>query len=82
VPRVILAGSACRQFTGGRTELEVEATTIRRLILELDQRFPGLGRQVEDSMAVVIDGVICQDTYLESFGPDSEVVLMPKIAGG
>jgi sulfur-carrier protein len=82
VPRVILAGSACRQYTGGRTELEVEATTIRRLILELDERFPGFGRQIEDSMAVVIDGVICQDTYLESFGAASEIVLMPKIAGG
>lgn len=82
MPRVILAGSACRQYTGDLAELDVEATTIRRLILELDQRFPGLGRQVEDSMAVAIDGVICQDTYLEGFGAESEVVLMPKIAGG
>jgi hypothetical protein len=33
-------------------------------------------------MAVAIDGVICQDTYLEPINPDSEVCLIPKIAGG
>ena len=39
------------------------ATTFRRLVKELDERFPGLGKQVEDGMAVAIDGVIYQDAY-------------------
>jgi hypothetical protein len=33
-------------------------------------------------MAVAIDGEIFQDAYSASFGEDSEVVLIPKIAGG
>ena len=82
MPRVSISGSACRQFTGGATEFEVEATTVRRLILELDRRFPGLGHQVEESMAVAIDGTIYQDAYLEALGADSEVCLIPKIGGG
>jgi molybdopterin synthase sulfur carrier subunit len=80
--KVVISGSACQRFTNGRTELEVAATTFRRLVLELEERFPGLGSQVEEGMAVAIDGEIFQDAYAARFGPDSEVVLIPKIAGG
>ena len=66
--RVLLPGSACRQLTGGLTQLEVEADTVRRLILELDRRFPGLGRQVDESMAIAIDGEIFQDAGASLFG--------------
>ena len=80
--RVIVSGQMCKPYMGDVTELDVEATNIRALIRELDARYPGLGAQVDESMAVAIDGVICQDTYLEPIGPDSEVCLIPKIAGG
>jgi molybdopterin converting factor small subunit len=82
MPKVVLSGNAGRRFTGGAAELEVAATTFRRLVLELDQRFPGLGKQVEDSMAVAIDGEIYQDAYAAELKPDSEIVLIPKIGGG
>ncbi len=82
MPRVYLAGDAARRLAGGKTVIQVEADTIRRLILELDRRFPGLGKQVEESMAVAIDGDIYQDTYLISLRPDSEICLIPRIAGG
>jgi hypothetical protein len=51
-------------------------------VRELDGMFPGLGHQVEEGMAIAIDGEIYQDAYGASFGPDSEIVLFPKIAGG
>jgi len=83
LPKVVLAsGGSCHQFTGGRTEFEVEATTFRRLILELDQKFPGLGSQVEEGMAIAIDGEIFQDAYGVVLKPESEIVLIPKIGGG
>ena len=82
MPRVLISGSACQRFTDGKAELEVAATTFRQLIRELDARYPGLGRQVEDGMAIAIDGEIFQDAYGAGFGPESEVVLIPKIAGG
>jgi molybdopterin synthase sulfur carrier subunit len=69
-------------LTGGQTEFEVEATTFRRLVLELEQRFPGLGKQVEEGMAVAIDGEIFQDAYGAELRPGSEIVLIPKIGGG
>ena len=55
---MVISGQAARRFTGGLTELEVEANNFRRMVLELDRRFPGLGRQVEEGMAAAIDGEI------------------------
>jgi molybdopterin converting factor small subunit len=82
MPKVTIAGDAGRRFTGGKAELEVAATTFRRLVLELEARYPGLGRQVEEGMAVAIDGEIFQDAYAAELRPESEIVLIPKIAGG
>jgi hypothetical protein len=82
MPRVVISGQVARRFTGGVTELEVEANNFRRMVVELDRRFPGLGRQIDESMAVAIDGEIFQDAYLAPLNPDSEIVLVPKIGGG
>jgi hypothetical protein len=82
MPKVVLTGIAARRFTGGATEFEVEANTVRRMITELDRRFPGLGHQIDEGMAVAIDGEIYQDAYMARLNPDSEVVLIPKIGGG
>ena len=82
MPRVFFSASACRQYTGGLSEVEVDATTFRRLVLELEKRFPGLGQQVEDGMAIAIDGTIYQDAYAAKLAPESEIYLIPKIGGG
>src|SRR5436305_14657179 len=81
MPRVVISGQSARRFTGGQTEFEVEANNFRRMVLELDRRFPGLGRQIDESMAVAIDGEIFQDAYLAPLNPDSEMYLIPKSAG-
>ena len=80
MPRVVISGQAARRFTGGVTELEVEANTFRRMVLELDRRFPGLGRQIDESMAVAIDGENSQDADLASLKPESEIYLIPRSA--
>jgi len=82
MPHVVMTGIAVHRLTGGLTEFDVEANTVRRLITELDRRFPGLGHQIDEGMAIAIDGEIFQDAYLEKLKPDSEIVLIPKIGGG
>ncbi len=47
----------------------MEASNFRRLILELDRRFPGFGHQIDEGMAVAIDGEIYQDAYLAPAQP-------------
>jgi hypothetical protein len=58
----------------------LEANNFRRLILELERRFPDLGHQIDEGMAVAIDGEIYQDAYLARLNPDSEIYLIPKSA--
>ena len=82
MPHVVIAGMAARRFTGGQSEFDVEANTVRRLISELERRFPGLGHQIDEGMAVAIDGEIFQDAYQARLEPGSEIVLIPKIGGG
>ena len=82
MPKVVLTGDSARALADGATELVVAATSFRRLVSELDARFPGLGRLVEEGMAVAIDGVIFQDAYAAPLAEASEIVLIPKIGGG
>lgn len=71
-----------RAFTAGLDSFDVRAADVRGLIDELERRFPGLGAHVEARMAIAIDGEIHQDALGAQLAPDSEVVLIPRIAGG
>jgi sulfur-carrier protein len=71
-----------RQFTGGVTEIDVEAANVRQLFTRLGERFPALLPHLETGSAVAIDGQIYQDALFQEIGPDSEVHILPQIAGG
>jgi molybdopterin converting factor small subunit len=78
---VVLTGNL-RQFTGGDSELELEVGNVRQLLTRLGERYPDLAPHLEEGLAVAIDGEIFQDAWFAAIGPDSEVHLLPKIAGG
>ena len=78
---VVLIGNL-RQFTGGVTEVDVEAGSIRQLFRALGERFPELAPHLEQGLAVAIDGQIYQDALLEPIAPGAEVHILPQIAGG
>ena len=81
--RIILTDSLSKQFTDGNSYFEIVAPSVRSLIRELDNRYPGLGTQISDgTLSVAIDGDIYQDAFLEELHPDSEVAFLPKIGGG
>ncbi|MEQ1614147.1 MAG: MoaD/ThiS family protein [Hyphomicrobiaceae bacterium] len=79
--QVTLIGNL-RQFTGGVTEITVDAATVRQLFQKLGARFPDLGPHLEDGLAVAIDGQIYQDALFQEIKPNSEVHILPQIAGG
>ncbi len=81
MPRVVLVGNL-KRYTGGETELELEAGTVRQLFRELGERYPKLKPHLEAGVAVAIDGQIYQDAWLEPIPSESEVHLLPQIAGG
>ena len=45
-------------------------------------RYPDLGRQIEQSIAMAIDGEIFSDAYLVRLNPESEIYLIRKSAEG
>lgn len=74
--------------TGGVKQIDVEETTVRRIIDRLEDLYPGMKeRLVEDgklmpSIAVSIDGEVGRMGLLDRVGEDSEVHFVPAIGGG
>lgn len=81
MPHVVFMGEA-RRFTGDVAELDVEAGNVMQLYRKLGERFPELKPVLEEGFAVAIDGEMYEDSLLQPIKPDSEVILIPKIAGG
>jgi hypothetical protein len=65
---MILSRERCRQFNYYRNSGRSATPHDRRA----RSAFPDLGRQIEESMAVAIDGAIYQDAYLAPLNPDSD----------
>lgn len=71
-----------QRYTGGAAEVEVSALNYRDLVDELSRVFPRLTPDTIRRQAIAIDGMVIHEPLLESFGPDSRLVLVPRIAGG
>jgi sulfur-carrier protein len=81
VAHVTLIGPL-KTAAGQAATFEVEAETIRQLLRAVAQRFPDLALLLDEGVAVAIDGEIHQDDWLAPIAPDSEVQILPPIAGG
>ncbi|MEM7041388.1 MAG: MoaD/ThiS family protein [Pseudomonadota bacterium] len=79
--RVVLT-RALRKFADGEAEFELDVSTIQALFRELGERYPAMKRHLDEGVAVAIDGQIYQDALFEPIPEDSEVHVIPQIAGG
>ncbi|MGI9435340.1 MAG: MoaD/ThiS family protein [Geminicoccaceae bacterium] len=79
--RIVLT-RALRRFTDGQSEFELDVSTVQDLFRQLGERFPPMQPHLEQGIAVAIDGQIYQDALFEKIPPDSEVHVIPQIAGG
>ena len=79
--KVVLIGNLA-QLTGGVAEFTLSATSVKQLYQQLTALHPELGPHLQEGVAVAIDGQIYQDALLEPIAPDSEVFIIPQIAGG
>jgi len=73
--------SGFAQFTGGLESVAIDAPRVAELLAELRRRFPQLEDQLNE-MAVAIDGNIYSDPGYQALRADSDVHLVPRIAGG
>jgi hypothetical protein len=73
--------SGLTAFTGGVADVQIAASHCADLMSGLARRFPELAGHL-DEIAVAIDGEIYQHPGYQALRPDSEVHLVPRVAGG
>ena len=71
-----------RDLTGGLAQVEVEATTVRRLVAALEEMFPGRGDRLSEASSVAINGEIFTDAEFEPVNSNSEVHFLDIFQGG
>ncbi len=77
-------------LTGGKQQVQVAGKTVRQVMNNLDQEFPGIKEYLYDAeeddlvagIAVIVDGEVSQLGLLERVGENSEVHFLPAIGGG
>ena len=77
-------------LTAGNQQVQVEGSTVRRLINNLEEQHPGIKEYLVDEeeddlipgLAVIIDGEVSQLGMLDKVGESSEVHFLPAIGGG
>ena len=82
--------SELQPYAGGNQIIEIEGTSVRQIVNNLDAQYPGLKEflydpdmdQIVGSMAVIIDGETSQLGLLDKVDPTSEVHFLPAIGGG
>ena len=79
--RVAVWGSL-REATGNREVVEVEAANVREMLEALGREYPALKPQLDRGVSVSVDGQLYPNAWLVPLEPESEVVLLPKVAGG
>ncbi len=79
-----------QQLTGGKQQVQVEGSTVRQVINNLERQYPGVKEFLCDEaeedlipgLAVIVDGEASQLGLLERVGEDSEVHFLPALGGG
>ena len=85
---IVFIPTMMQPLSGGVSQVRVAGRTIRTIINNLEERFPGIKErllqdgELRPDVAVAIDGETALDGVAERVGEDSEVHFIPPISGG
>ena len=80
--------SLMQNLTGGQHQVEAKGSTVRQIVENLEQRYPGIkdrlveNGRIKSNISVAIDGEVTPIGILEKVGEESEVHFLPAIGGG
>lgn len=80
--------SLMQSLTEGKSQVQVEGSTVRQIINNLDSEYPGVkARLVDDdrvkpNISVAVDGEVTPLGMLQRVGENSEVHFLPALGGG
>jgi molybdopterin converting factor small subunit len=81
IVRVKLGGPLMSQG-GGATEFEVDASTIREMLVRLRELYPHLRPLLDRGVTVSVNGTIYRGAFLSPIPDGSEIYLLPPLVGG
>jgi molybdopterin converting factor small subunit len=85
---VVWISSLLRELTAHQERIAVEGATVREVIESLEKRYPGIkqricaGDSLRPGIAVMIDSEVAPLGLLQPVREQSEVHIVPAIAGG
>ena len=79
--KVCLSGPLKSSADGAATVL-IRAATIRELLRKLVKQYPQMQTQLDDGIAVSVNGEIYRDNWSQEIPEGAEVFLLPRIQGG
>jgi molybdopterin synthase sulfur carrier subunit len=80
--------SLMQGLTGGLQTVEIEGSTVRQIVENLEKAHPGMKERlveagrIKPNISVAVDGEITPLGMLEKVGESSEVHFLPAIGGG
>ena len=80
--------SLMQKLTDGQGTVEVSGSTVREIITNLNEKYPGIQERIMDkhkvkaNISVAVDGEVSPIGALEKVGRDSEIHFLPAIGGG
>ena len=78
----VFLGSSLKKFTNGVEELEIETTSVKSLIADLERKFPGIAEALDSGFALAIDGEVIANPGYEKIKEVSEVRFLSPLKGG
>ena len=79
--KVCLSGPL-KAAADGAASVSISAVTIRELLRELIEQYPGMQNQLDDGIAVSVNGQIFRDNWSKKIPAGAEIFLLPRIQGG
>ncbi|HIF81496.1 MAG TPA: MoaD/ThiS family protein [Gammaproteobacteria bacterium] len=79
--KVCLSGPL-KAAADGAASVSISAATIRELLRELIEQYPGMQNQLDDGIAVSVNGQIFRDNWSKKIPAGAEIFLLPRIQGG
>ena len=85
---IVAIPSLLRNLTAGEESITVPGATIREVINNLEERYPGMKvrlcaeDRIKPGIAIYVDGLLTRGSLLERVDVDAEIHFLPAIGGG
>ena len=85
---IVFIPAMMRRLTGDLDRVQVEGDTLRKVVDDLDRRYPGMKELLVDNgrvrpgLQLAVDGVVTAVGLLEKVPENAEVHILPAMGGG